>query len=341
MAKKVKLAFLSFAHMHGYGYASQLRALPKGSVEFAGIWDRDFARAKKMAKLLGTKAFAKREQLLAKKPDGAIVCSENVHHAEDAIAALEAGAGVLCEKPLAPTVADCRAMIAASKRTGRPLMTAFPCRFLGAVLALKARVDSGDLGRILGVCATNHGRQPGGWFADPKFSGGGAVMDHTVHVVDLLRWLLNREFVRVHAAVGYNRFRLTTQAVGKRRVDDAGILSLELDGGTVATLDCSWSRPAEYPTWGDVKIELVGTHGVAKLDAFRQRVLVASKATGKQVERCFGDEASGGLGGAFVQALAANTPVPVSGEDGLAATAVVEAAYASAQSGLPERISAL
>ncbi|MCZ7645229.1 MAG: Gfo/Idh/MocA family oxidoreductase [Planctomycetota bacterium] len=335
MAKKVRIAFLSFAHMHANGYAGELRALPKGSVEIAGIWDRDAARAKKMAKLLGTKAYAKREQLLARKPDGAIVCSENVLHKEDVLAAAEAGCGVLCEKPLAPTVADCRAMIDGCAKAGVPLMTAFPCRFLGTLMRLKERVDGGELGQVLAVSATNHGRQPGGWFADPKRSGGGAVMDHTVHVADLLRWLLKQEFTRVYAAAGFNRFALTRKAVGKRAVDDAGLLSLEMSGGTVAALDCSWSRPAEYPTWGDVKLELIGAQAVARLDAFRQRALLASKRTGKQVELFWGDQAQGGLGGAFVKVLAEGLAPPITGEDGLRATEVVEAAYRSIRDGSP------
>ena len=111
-----------------------------------------------------------------------------------------------------------------------------------------------------------------------------------------------------------------------------------MDGGAVASLDCSWSRPAEYATWGDVKLELVGTKGVAKLDLFRQRVLVASSGTGKLAERCWGDEHGGGVPGEFVSALAEGRPPRISGVDGLRATEVVEAAYASARSGLPEEV---
>src|SRR6185503_19767935 len=98
-------------HMHANGYARQMLTMPKGSVEIAGIWDRDAALAKKMANALGTKAFKSRDALLATRPHGAVVCSENVKHREDTLACAEAGVGVLSEKPLATTSADARAMV--------------------------------------------------------------------------------------------------------------------------------------------------------------------------------------------------------------------------------------
>ena len=55
-------------------------------------------------------------------------------------------------------------------------------------MELKQQLDTGVLGDIYSVKSTNHGSMPGRWFADPKLAGGGAVLDHTVHVIDLLRW---------------------------------------------------------------------------------------------------------------------------------------------------------
>ena len=332
----VKIAFLGCAHMHANGYAAQMRERPKGEVEVLGVWDRDPQRAGRLAKSLGVRAFASREKLLAKRPHGALVCSENVHHREDVLACARTRVGVLCEKPLAPTVADARAMVEACREAEIPLMTAFPCRFSGSVLRLKELLEAGELGRVLAVVSSNHGRQPGGWFVDAALSGGGAIMDHAVHVVDLLRWLLRREFIRVYAAAGYNRFALTRKALGARkRIDDAAVLSLEMEGGPLVTLDCSWSRPAEYPTWGDVRLELIGTHGLARLDLFRQKVLLASASTGKLSECCWTDEKDGGLTGEFILALARRRAPSITGEDGLRATEVVEAAYRSLREGLP------
>jgi predicted dehydrogenase len=75
---------------------------------------------------------------------------------------------------------------------------------------------------VLAVNATNHGQIPGGWFLDPEASGGGAVMDHTVHVADLLRWMLDVEAGK--------RLRRGRHLLRRRRIDDAAILTLELEG---------------------------------------------------------------------------------------------------------------
>ena len=331
----LRIAFLSFAHMHAYGYARHMLTLPRGTVDIAGVWDKDATRGKKMARALGTRFFSARDKLLAAKLHGAVVCSENTAHLEDARAAAQAGVGVLCEKPLTTTSRDARELVDLFARARLPLMTAFPCRFAGAMQRLKEQFDDGVIGTLCAAYTSNHGRQPGRWFTDSQHSGGGAVMDHTVHVVDLLRWLTKREVARVYAVVGYNRFHLTRQAVGKKRIDDAAVLTLEFDGGVVASLDCSWSRPAEYSTWGDLKLELLGTQGVARLDLFRQRVLLAARKTGKTVERCWGDEKDGGVCGEFVRCLRDGSTPSVTGEDGLRATEVVEAAYRSAECGEP------
>lgn len=334
----LKIAFVGCAHMHANGYAAELLALPEGSVQIAGVWDRNQARAKKLAASLGAPHFPSIDKLFRTKPHGAVVCSENVHHMADTIACANAGVAVMCEKPLAPSVADAKEMLAACRKAGVPLMTAFPCRFRGALVRLRDLISAGEAGEVLAAVTTNHGRQPGGWFADPALSGGGAVMDHTVHVADLLRWILGREFTHVYAAVGYNRFALTRKAVGDRRLDDAGLLSLEMEGGTVATLDCSWSRPAAYPIWGDVSVEIVGSRAVITADAFRQRLMLTTAGTRRQVYIPWGDEAEGGLGGAFVNMLREGRTPPVTGEDGLRATEVVEAAYRSAETGKPVKL---
>jgi UDP-N-acetylglucosamine 3-dehydrogenase len=119
-------------------------------------------------------------------------------------------------------------------------------------------VRGGALGRVLAVSGTNRGKIPGGWFLDPELAGG-AVMDHTVHLADLLRWMLDVEVNSVYAEVD--------SFFGAGETDDAAILTLELEGGSFAdgafaTIDPSWSRGEGYPTWGDVIFRISGTSGV-------------------------------------------------------------------------------
>ena len=114
---------------------------------------------------------------------------------------------------------------------------------------------------VLAVKSTNHGMCPGDWFVQKELSGGGAVMDHTVHVADLLRDLLKAEAATVYAEIS-NQIR-------RSDTDDIGIMTIEFSNGVFATLDGSWSRPPKsYPTWGDVTMEVVGTTGTATMDMF-------------------------------------------------------------------------
>ena len=78
-----------------------------------------------------------------------------------------------------------------------------PVRYNATVVRAKQMVDEGKLGRILAMKGTNRGRNPGGWFIDPKLSGGGAVMDHTVHVADIMRWITGAEVKDVYAEVDH------------------------------------------------------------------------------------------------------------------------------------------
>src|SRR4029450_11892343 len=108
------------------------------------------------------------------------------------IAFLEAGKHVLVEKPMAPTVAEADAMVAAARGAGPFLMVA-PCwPFHPDVRALRARVEAGELGEIVKTRGYGaHARWgPSGWFTDPRLAGGGALLDMGVHAIDTTRYLL-------------------------------------------------------------------------------------------------------------------------------------------------------
>ena len=262
----VRVGIVSFAHVHAPPYASVLASLD--TARFVGISDSDASRGRQAAQRFGVSFFEDARRLF-EAVDAVVVCSENSNHARDTVAALESGVHVLCEKPIATTSGDARAMIRASEEAGRQLRVAFPVRYLPAVRHAREVVRSGGIGRILAVNGTNHGQIPGGWFLDPASAGGGALMDHTVHVADALRWMLGAEAKSVYAEVG--------TFFGAGEIDDGAILTLEFEGGTVAdgaftTIAPSWSRGEGYPTWGDVTLRITGTSGVLNVDAFAQRL---------------------------------------------------------------------
>ena len=176
----VKVGMISFAHMHAYSYASCLKELP--NAEIVAIYNEDTSVADDLCRRFGGKFFDDYHKLLEEDLDAVIVCSANADHREHVIAAAEAGKAVLCEKPIATTVEDGQEMIEACEKAGVKFGIAFPCRYIPAVRRAKEAVESGQIGRIIGIKGTNHGSMPGGWFAQKEKSGGGAVMDHTVHV---------------------------------------------------------------------------------------------------------------------------------------------------------------
>lgn len=319
----VKIGILSMAHMHAYSYAAAIRAIE--GAELVGIADHDAERARAAAQQFGTKAFDSYEALLSADIDAVVIGSENVRHRSLCEMAASAGKHVLCEKPLATTVEDGEAMIAACHASGVQLMTAFPCRFSPAMARLKACVDSGQAGAVLAIRGTNRGRCPFGWFVDKSLSGGGAVIDHTVHVTDLMRWLLQDEVSSVYAEVSNGMF-------GKE-FDDIGFLSMRFQKGVFATLDSSWSRPKSFPTWGDVTLAVVCERGTLYLDMFSQNLVLYSDKMGGVSWHMWGNNIDELMLRSFITAVRDETPVPVTGEDGLRAAEVALAAYRSASEG--------
>jgi predicted dehydrogenase len=311
---------MSFAHMHAGSYAHSIAS--REDTEMVGIADEVPERASQMAGRFGTRAFPSYEALLAEPGlDAVVVCSENVKHRQLVELAASAGKHVLCEKPLATTIKDGHAMIDACRTAGVQLMTAFPCRYSPVMQRLKETVDSGSAGKVLAFRGTNRGRNPGGWFIDKALSGGGAMIDHTVHVTDLLRWVLQDEVKDVYAEI--------SNGIGHNDFDDVAFLSMTFRRGAFGTLDASWSRPKSFPTWGDVTLELVCEQGTLSMDMFAQNLVLYSDATDSVSWNNWGGNMDNGLVGAFAAAIAEGAPVPISGEDGLRAAEVALAAYRS------------
>lgn len=314
----VKIGILSAAHMHVGSYAHQIQLLP--NVELVGLWDDNVARREQQASAYGCPALDTVDAVLD-RCEAVVICSENVHHKALTERAARAGKQVLCEKPLATTPDDAKAMVDTCAAAGVQLMTAFPCRFSPAFTQLKATVENGDIGDILAVRGTNRGRCPGGWFVQKELSGGGAVMDHTVHVTDLLRSLLGSECATV--------FCESDNGLLHSDFDDTGFLQLTFDSGVFATLDASWSRPKTFPTWGDVTMSVVGTKGIIEMDMFGQESILFSDIKGNVSYLGWGPDIDEGLVTAFIRSVESGEPVPVTGIDGLRAVEVVEAAYQS------------
>ena len=326
----MRLGLLSFAHVHAEGYAHNLRTMP--GIEFVGIADAEPDRGAQAARNYDTTFFPTYEALLAERPDGVVICSENARHRSLVEMAAAAGVHVLCEKPLATTLEDARAMLDACQRAGVLLMIAFPMRFSAPMLEIKTLLERDGLGRVLACNTTNQGQLPKryrDWFVDRELAGGGSGMDHIVHLADLLRWFLGSEVVEVYAQM--NRI-MHGDAV---EVETGGLAMLTFADGTFASIDCSWSRPFNYPTWGGLTMDLIGQRGVVNVDAFRQNMTLYSNRGDHPAWLPWMSDADRAMIAEFVAAIDEKRAPSVTGLDGYKALEVVIAAYRSAESGQP------
>ncbi|NGP45939.1 Gfo/Idh/MocA family oxidoreductase [Bacillaceae bacterium SIJ1] len=315
----MKIGFISFAHMHAYSYASVVSAHPE--LEIAGIWDADEERGQRMASDWQTTYESSLETFLETEMDAVIICSENANHKEHVVKAAQAGKHILCEKPIATKVEDARVMIEACEQAGVILQIAYPVRFADAIQKARSIINEGELGEVLAVNGTNHGQMPGGWFIQPELSGGGAAADHIVHVMDLLRWILKDEVAQVYAELDTRYYDID--------VEDCGLVSLQMEKGTVVTIDPSWSRPKTFPAWGDVLLEIVGTKGKLSIDATKEHVVYYNDAAGRVSQLGYSTNSDQALMADFIETIKNGGTPSITGEDGLRTLEVVVAAYES------------
>lgn len=315
----MKIGIMSFAHMHAFGYAKLLLDHP--DVALTAIWDDDAERGTKAADQYHSTFYPNINDFLALPLDGVVICSENSKHRDHVIQAAEAGKHILCEKPIATEIQDAKEMIEACDRHHVILQIAFPVRFVPAIRRARTIIQSGKLGDILAVKATNHGQMPGGWFIDKELSGGGAATDHIVHVMDIIRWTLQTEVKNVYAELDTRFYDID--------VEDCGTVSLELESGAIATIDPSWSRPKTFPMWGDVTLEFIGTKGTLAVDAFKQSTVYYNDQAGSVQYLPWGDDMDKGLIEDFVHTVKTGSKPAITGEDGLRTLEVVKAAYDS------------
>ena len=334
-----RIALASFAHVHAASYAELLRDRPDVELltcdEPLAPYGDGEVRGAELAASLGVDYVSTYEELFAWEPDGVIVCAENSLHRPLTERAAAVGASVLCEKPLATTVADAEAMIRACQDAGVFLMTAYPVRFAPQFQALRNVADAGELGELLAATGTNNGKIPvdaRAWFTDPEFSGGGALVDHVVHVADLMDVLLGEQRAR--------RVWATTNQILHRDkpgvpdgVETGGIVTVEYEGGLQLSIDCSWSQPDSAPVWGGLSLEVIGTGGLARIEPFASRLDGFSEKEGATLWVDYGTDLDADLLGAFIQGLRTGVAPQPDGRVGLRTLEIVCAAQESARSG--------
>ncbi|WP_405810538.1 Gfo/Idh/MocA family oxidoreductase [Streptomyces sp. NBC_00210] len=333
----MKVAVLSFAHVHATAYIELLRDWqdvelitcdPDGSPD-------DPTRGSRLARALDVPYTDSVEEVFTLRPDAVVITSENGKHRSLVECAAAAGAHILCEKPLATTEDDARAMIDACARAGVSLMTAYPVRFSPAFAALRQSLADGSVGNLLSVQGVNNSSDPSlerAWFARPALSGGGAVADHTVHIADLMDVLLDGEQPAWVYAQANKLLQPDNDTAG---VESAGLVTLEYPSGVVATVDCSWSHPAQHPTWGGLTMTCVGDRAIVEFDAFPQLLDGFDSTQGSPRWEPGGTDLNQAMLEAFLDAARTGRQAQPDGQSGLRTLQIVEAAYRSLATGQP------
>ena len=185
--------------------------------------------------------------------DAVYVASPNHAHRPLVETAASAGIPVLCEKPMAATLADAQAMVAACERAGVLYATAFDQRFHSAHQHIAAILRAGSLGtvtavRIVYCCWVGPGFQGDNWRIDPARAGGGALIDLAPHGLDLASVLLGERLTEI-AAIGQSR-------VHAYAVEDGALLMARTDSGTLVQLHVAYNCPEMFPRR---RLEIVGT----------------------------------------------------------------------------------
>ena len=258
----------------GTGFATQYLHLPRlvqiPQAHPVAIVSRNMERAKVLARQFGVEAcYTDLDEAL--KRDDVHLVDINVPtylHKENVVRAAAAGKHVLCEKPMAQTLAEADEMIEAAKRAGTKLMIAHVLRFVPEYLKVKELADAGCLGNVVAARAV---RIPGPgypWEGMPKESRalphwkaeaakGGGILDLQIHDIDYLRFLFNTQ-VETVCAVGGRLAEKTVDAL------DHAFANIKLRDGRVWHVTSSWVRPIECPFIQN--LELYGSEGYLVLD---------------------------------------------------------------------------
>ena len=324
-------------------HARAIAATP--AARLVAVADRRRDRAEAAAALGAGIAVYEDYEAMLDRDDVQVACvtTPSGAHLEPVLAAAARSASVLVEKPLEVTLERVDRMIEACRTAGVRLGAVFQSRFGRGAGAVKAAIDRGRLGRIVLADAYVKWHRPqsyydsGDWRGTRKFDGGGALMNQSIHAIDLLQWLAGMP----------DRVCAMTALLGHQglEVEDTAVSAVRYPGGALGVIEGS---TAAYPGWAK-RIEICGTDGSVVLEDDRIATWDVRDPTPED-ERIRRDFASADIGGGasdpkaidleghrrqiedMARAVIENRPPRIPGEEGRNAVALILAIYESARS---------
>jgi predicted dehydrogenase len=292
-----------------------------------GVCDPNAAKTARVASNLGAKVQSFDEMLKDPAVDVIDIAVPNRYHAEYAIRSLQAGKTVWCEKPLAPSVEECRAIMDVAKDHNQFVKVGSNVRFFPSILRLKELTVS-NIGTPLlfrGYIG-NAGQQlaASSWYSKKEMIGGGTLLDNGIHLIDLVRWLLG-EIVSCEADVSNRMWHL-------EGLEDLAVCMFQLSNGAKASIQASWHEWAGY-----LYLEIYGTDGFIRSDnRFSSAKVVVGNREGivreydysQQSKMSYANELND-----FLDCVEKSVEPTPSAYDGYRAVKVVRACYESARVG--------
>jgi len=327
----IKTAVIGVGSM-GVNHARINWELP--DVELVGVADFNHDTAQQVAAKYGAKAYFSHEELLDETlPDAVTLAVPTIYHHKIALDIIERGIPLLIEKPISFTIEEGKDIIAAAKQNNVKLMIGHIERFNPAITTLKSLIAEGDLGRIFQMDAHRQGPFPA------RIADVGVVVDLAVHDLDVMRFVSQSEVVRVYAE---------TEKHIHSKYEDLLTGLVRFADGTIGTLTINWLTPTKIR-----EFIVTGECGLFRCDYLTQDLFfyenpVSSGSEwehlrhlrgvreGKMVRHVVAKkEPLRAEQEAFIASILNDTPVPVTGEDGLRA---LELAKIIVQSGTEHRI---
>ena len=321
----LKTAVIGVGSM-GYNHARVNWELPEA--DLVGVADTDQAAAQRVAHKFGTRAYTDYRQLLdVARPDAVTLAVPTVHHHDIALELIARGIPLLIEKPIAFTVEEGQAIIDAARAAGVKLFIGHIERFNPAVIALKTHIAQGDLGRVFQIDAHRQGPFPA------RVNDVGVVIDLAVHDLDIMRYITGSEVVRAYAE--------TERRIHSQHEDLLTGL-VRLADGSVGTLSINWLTPTKIR-----ELLVTGERGLFHVNLLTQDLFFYENAVAEGPEwdslRMLRGVSEGQMTRfvlakkeplraeqeAFLAAVRDETPVAVTGEDGLRALQLAQALITS------------
>ena len=308
----------------GAAHAQALAAV--GDARLVAACRNDEAGLREFCGAFGGKGYRDYRDLLADPAVDAVVIAVPHHlHAEMAIAAAQAGKAIMLEKPIAPTVAECRQVLATVQSAGVTLMPGHTMRFTLPFLAARGVIESGEIGRMrfgssrmVKLWMEPNRRD---WHLDPA-KGGGMLFTAGLHALDRLIALAGRRASHISA--------VTATAFHDQRADDVALLLLRFGDDAVGQVASIGYRNGAFIS-GD---EIVCENGVLAVDFFKGVALGRGQGW-ESVPESFEDDVAGRAlvrqWEAFSLAVRSGGKPPVTGADGLHVVACIEAAFTASR----------